>query len=67
MDVIRDVPEGDKPALAELMKQTFSREGMTKTYSQAIWTVQARQPNEFIFPHPIDDVALPGVNGEFPA
>jgi len=67
MEVVRDVPEADKPAVAELLKQTFSREAMAKTYSQAIWTIQARQPNELIFPHPIDDVALPGVNGEFPA
>ncbi len=67
MEVVGDVPEADKPAVAKLMNQTFSREAMTKTYSQAIWTVQTRQPNELIFPHPIDDVALPGVNAEFPA
>jgi hypothetical protein len=67
MDLIRDVPEGDKPGVAELMKQTFSREATAKTWSQAIWTVQARQPNEFIFPHRINEVALPGVNAPFPA
>jgi hypothetical protein len=67
MDVIRDVPESDKPAVGELMKQTFSREATAKTYSQAIWTVQARLANEFIFPHHIDEVAQPAVNAEFPA
>jgi hypothetical protein len=67
MDVIHDVSETDKPAVAEVLKQTSSREAMRKTYSQAIWTVQASQPNELVFSHIIDEVALPGVNAEFPA
>ena len=67
MDVIHDVSEDDKPALAQFFRQTQSREAMTKAYSQAIWTVQMSQPGELIFPHSIDEVALPGVNAEFPA
>jgi hypothetical protein len=67
MDVIHDVSETDKPSVAEVLKQTSSREAMTKTYSQAIWTVQASQPNELVFSHVIDEVALPGANAEFPA
>jgi hypothetical protein len=67
MDIVHDVAESDKPAVAQLLKQTFSREGTMKSWSQPIWTVQTRQPDEFVFPHPLDDAALPGVNAEFPA
>jgi hypothetical protein len=67
MDIIRDVPEPDKPAFAEMLKAGFNRETSEKTWNTTIWTVSNTTPEELIFPYRIDDVALQGINAEFPA
>ena len=67
MDVIRDVPEADKPQMTEIMKEKFSREASKQTWPRALWTVDVGLPNEFIFPHRLDEVAPQAVNAEFPA
>jgi hypothetical protein len=67
MDVIRDVPEADKPQVADLMRSSFSREKSAQTWPHALWTVTARVPNEFIFPHRLHEVAPQAVNAEFPS
>src|SRR5262245_57117382 len=42
MEVIRDVPESDKPQIAELMRANFSRERSAETWPRALWTVPTK-------------------------
>jgi hypothetical protein len=67
MEVIRDVPEPEKPQVAELMRSNFSRERSAQNWPHALSTVPTRVANEFIFPHRLHEVAPQAVNAEFPS